>query len=108
MGQKIDSLEGESIVSSFDGGPIGHDALAWEHEGNAAIRAGDWKLVRHGNQEPWELYNIAEDRTELNDLAEQQKERVQSLAAQWQTWAERTHVVPKPGAGPNAKQKKAK
>lgn len=107
-GQRIDPLEGKSIVGSFDGGPIGHETLAWEHEGNAAIRAGDWKLVRHGNQDPWELYNIADDRTEMKNLAEQNKERVQSLAAQWQTWAVRTHVFPKPGGGPAGKQKKAK
>ena len=106
-GQKIDPPEGKSIVPSFDDQPIGHETLAWEHEGNAAIRAGDWKLVRHG-QDPWELYNIAEDRTELNDLAGQNKERVQALAAQWQTWAERTHVFPKPGGGNAGKQKKAK
>ena len=42
--------------------------LFWEHEGNRAVRRGDFKLVAvHGG--PWELYNIAEDRTELRDLA---------------------------------------
>jgi len=32
------------------------------------LRDGDWKLVSF-RSEPWELYNIAEDRTELHDLA---------------------------------------
>ena len=38
--------------------PIERDALFWEHEGNAAIRVGDWKLVRLGRNGPWELYNL--------------------------------------------------
>ncbi len=96
-GHKIHPPEGKSLVASFTDGPIGHDFLAWEHEGNAALRAGDWKVVRRGPQGAWELYSIASDRTELNNLAGQQPERVQALAAQWRTWAERTHVFPKPG-----------
>lgn len=104
-GQKIDPPDGKSIVPSFDDKPIGHEFLAWEHEGNAALRAGDWKIVRRGGQGPWELYNIADDRTELNDLSNQHADRVKSMAAQWQTWAERTQVFPKPGPGPAGKSK---
>src|SRR5205823_9740252 len=91
-GHKIDPPEGKSLVASLTDGPIGHDFLAWEHEGNAAVRAGDWKIVRRGPQGAWELYNLAHDRTELNNLADQQPQRVQAMAAQWQSWAERTHV----------------
>ena len=107
-GQKIDPPEGKSIVPTFDEQSIEREFLAWEHEGNAALRAGDWKIVRRGAQGPWELYNIAADRTELNNLAVQQGERVKSMAAQWQTWAERTRVFPKPGPGPGTKAKQVK
>jgi arylsulfatase len=105
VGHTIVPLEGKSLVSSFDDGPIDHDLLAWEHEGNAAIRAGDWKLVRREAQGVWELYDLARDRTELNNLAGQQPERVEQLAATWQAWAERTHVFPKPGGNQGAKSK---
>jgi len=95
-GQSITPLEGKSLVPSFDDRPIDRDFLAWEHEGNAAIRVGDWKLVRRGPTGAWELYNLASDRSELDDLAAQQQQRVNELAAKWQTWAERCHVFPKP------------
>ena len=39
---------GRSLVPAFDNQPIQRDALFWEHEGNAAVRVGDWKLVRLG------------------------------------------------------------
>ena len=41
-----------SLVPAFDNKPIQRDAIYWEHEGNAAIRAGDWKLVRLGRNGP--------------------------------------------------------
>ena len=101
----IQPYEGKSLVPAFDGHPMDRDFLAWEHEGNAAIRSGDWKLVRLRPQGAWELYNIAEDRTELNDLAAQHPERVASMSKQWQAWAERTHVFPKPGGNQKGKSK---
>jgi arylsulfatase len=106
-GQKIDPPEGRSIVPTFDDKPIERGFLAWEHEGNAALRAGDWKIVRRGAQGPWELYNIATDRTELENLAGQNAERINRMTAAWQSWAERTQVFPKPGPGPAAKAKQA-
>jgi arylsulfatase A-like enzyme len=104
-GHKIDPPEGKSLLSALDDHPIDRDFLAWEHEGNAALRSGDWKLVRFGPQGSWELYNIAHDRTELNNLAALQPNRVQSMSKQWQAWAERTHVFPKPGGNQKGKTK---
>ena len=70
--------------------------LFWEHEGNAAVRAGDWKLVRAGKAGAWELYDMKADRGEMHDLAGQQTERVADLSAKWEAWAERTNVKPFP------------
>jgi arylsulfatase A-like enzyme len=103
--QPILPCEGRSLVPALDDQPIERDFLAWEHEGNAAIRAGDWKLVRLGAQGNWELYDLAHDRTELHNLAAEQQERVHKLASQWQAWAERTHVFPMPGGNQGAKSK---
>jgi hypothetical protein len=47
-----------------------------------ALRDGDWKLVSY-KSEPWELYNIAKDRTELNDVAAEHPDIVERMAAQW-------------------------
>jgi arylsulfatase A-like enzyme len=96
-GQTIPPMEGKSLVPAFTDQPIPRtDALYWEHEGNAAVRVGDWKLVRKGRRGPWELYDMARDRTEMHDLAADKPEKVQDLEAKWQAWAVRTHVKPYP------------
>ena len=41
-------------------------------------RQGDWKIVR-ANNDPWELYNIAEDPTETTDLAGLHPQKVAEL-----------------------------
>lgn len=86
--------EGTSLRPAFFNQPLERDALYWEHEGNAAVRVDDWKLVRLGGQGEWELYNLAEDRTEQHNLAATHPDRVESLAARWTAWAERCHVSP--------------
>ena len=88
-------MEGRSLRPAFANQPIEREFLAWEHEGNRAIRRGDWKLVAV-KEGPWELYNIATDRTELHDVAGQEPHRVKELAAEWQRYAERTQVLPAP------------
>jgi arylsulfatase len=95
-GKPIEPMEGKSLLPAFDDRPIQRDAIYWEHEGNAAIRVGDWKLVRLGRGGPWELYNLAADRTELHDLAAAKPQLVRELAAKWDAWAQRTHVKPYP------------
>jgi arylsulfatase A-like enzyme len=97
-GHTISLLEGTSLVPAFANQPLQRDLLAWDHEGNSAIRVGDWKLVRQGESGPWELYDLSRDRAELHDLAREQPDRVEQLSEQWQRWAHRCHVFPKPGA----------
>jgi len=92
----IHPLEGRSLVPAFHGNVIQRDALFWEHEGNRAVRAGKWKLVAKGAHGKWELYDMDQDRTELHDLADEQPERVVDMAAKWNAWAERAHVLPWP------------
>ncbi|MEP0842875.1 MAG: arylsulfatase [Phycisphaerae bacterium] len=93
-GREIAPLEGKSLVPVFEGRRReGHAYLFWEHEGNRAVRQGQWKLVaQHGK--PWELYDLQADRTELNDLADQHPQRVKEMAAQYEAWARRAGVVP--------------
>ncbi|MDF9826136.1 arylsulfatase A-like enzyme [Ereboglobus sp. PH5-10] len=87
--------------------------IFWEHEGNRAVRDGDWKLVAKGSDGPWELYNIAADRAELNNLAAQHKDIANRLAAAWENWAIEAKAKPwpwdkiKPGNA-NAKKTKTK
>jgi arylsulfatase A-like enzyme len=95
-GRPILPMEGRSLLPALDNKPIDRDALYWEHEGNAAVRVGDWKLVRYHQNGPWELYDMAADRTELHDLAAAQPDRAKDLLAKWNAWAKRVHVEPAP------------
>ncbi len=92
--QTILPMEGTSLVPTFSGETIEREALYWEHEGNRAVRVGDYKLVAKGAKGEWELYNIAKDRSEQNNLAEADPERAKALADMWQAYAERAHVLP--------------
>ncbi|KAF0175209.1 MAG: arylsulfatase [Limisphaerales bacterium] len=86
-------LPGKSLVPALQGQPLGERSLAWEHEGNRAVRVGDWKLVA-SFRGPWELYDLSRDRAELKNLAAQQPAKVKELTAAWQAWADKVGVVP--------------
>lgn len=105
-GHAIHPLDGRSLVPAFANLPIQRDALYWEHEGNAAILKGDWKLVRFQWNGVWELYNVRSDRTEQHDLSTAQPDRVKELSAMWEAWAQKDNVLPEvrvkfPHAAPN-------
>jgi arylsulfatase len=68
--------------------------LFWEHEGNAAVRVGPWKLVRKFPG-PWELYDMDADRTEMNDLAAQHPDKVREMKDLYAAWTERCGVIPR-------------
>lgn len=108
VGRKLSPLEGISILPAISDQPLARPApLFWEHEGNKAVRDGQWKLVAVHDQ-PWELYDIENDRVEMKNLADQFPERVQALAAQWEQWAHRAQVLPKPTPQNNPVKKKGK
>lgn len=107
-GKPVQPMEGRSLLPAFRNEPIRRDALYWEHEGNAAIREGDMKLVRNGRDGAWELYDVKADRTEQHDLAAQQPEKAGALAAKWQAWAERAQVIPYPEPGKAKRKAKGK
>ena len=55
---------------------------------------GKWKLVSHREGQPWELYDIEADRTELHDLAAKDPQRVAKIDKVWTEWATRCNVLP--------------
>ena len=107
-GQAIQPMEGRSLLPAFANQPIERDAIYWEHEGNAAIRVGDMKLVRLGATGAWELYDLKADRTEQHDLAAEKPDLAKELAAKWDAWAERCNVKHSGGATGGGKKKKKK
>lgn len=97
-GREIQPLEGESLLPLIAGRPWRREApMVWEHEGNRAVRSGQWKLVSEYGR-PWELYDMQADRTELRDLAGSRAGRATAaaLARVWDEWAQRCGVSPWP------------
>lgn len=90
-GKTILPPEGRSLVPIFRNETGEPRAIYWEHEGNLGVRRGDWKGVRTHRQK-WELYNLAEDRTETENLAGKHPEKLEELQGLWQAWAERCGV----------------
>lgn len=103
-------MQGESLVPALEKRTDeGREWVFWEHEGNRAVRYGDWKLVsRYVNDtvyfnrwhfpkspraQEWELYNIKEDRTEQFDVLETHPELVAKMKKKWEEWANKVGVI---------------
>jgi len=99
-GNKIHHLEGESLLHSIKNESDERESVMfWEHEANRAVRSQEWKLVLKASEEypfdgKWELYNLADDRTEMNDLAGTYPEKVEEMKTMWEDWAQRIKVYP--------------
>ena len=80
------AVDGISFVPELLGRPgqKRHDVLYWEilikNQGRQALRAGDWKLLRQGQDAPWELYDLAHDVGETTNLAARHPDVVSRLA----------------------------
>ena len=100
----ITPAQGISLAAALRGEPHApHPPLFWEHEGNRAVRVGNWKLVAEHNK-PWELYDLAADRSETHDLAKQLPEKVNELEREYQQWADRVGVRPWPSDSPRTQK----
>jgi len=94
-GHDILPTEGISLLPLMQRKPWkGHDALFFEHEGNRAVRQGDWKLVSEYPENKWHLYNIKDDRNELNDLAAKYPDRVKAMDERYNAWAAHAGALP--------------
>ncbi|MBI1388992.1 MAG: sulfatase-like hydrolase/transferase [bacterium] len=95
-GHRLLPLEGESLLPvSFGEKDKNNDrTLYFEHERGRAIREGDWKLVANKNTpQKWELYHLADDLTETNNLAQQEPDRVKRMSDKWRAWANRVGAI---------------
>ncbi len=85
---------GTSLVGLLGGDdrPVHTEPIFWEHEGNAAVRWGRWKLVREYEQ-AWELYDIQADRTELHNLSQANSAKRDEMIKLWERWATEHQVA---------------
>ena len=89
-GTEITPLQGESLLSALLGmKPVRSKPLYWEWSRGEAMHEGDWKLVRWGKENPWDLYNVSDDPTETRNLAQDDPDRVKSMEQQFMEWKEK-------------------
>jgi arylsulfatase A-like enzyme len=92
-GHRITPLEGHTLVPVFQGKQRPEHVICWEHEGNRAVRQSNWKLVARFKG-PWELYDLAADRSETRNLAQSNPSKLKEMIAIYDAWTKRAGVVP--------------
>jgi arylsulfatase A-like enzyme len=97
-GRTVLPMDGVSVVDYLAGtAPAPHDgeALGWELYGNRALIVDEWKAILtwppEGSGE-WQLFNLAADPGEANDLAENSPRRLESMVSLWRGYAEQNGV----------------
>ena len=98
-GSPIAPLQGVSLIPLLIGesdAAFTQRGLGWEAYGMDAYRRRDWKVLKlpepYGNGQ-WQLYNLAEDPGEVNDLSAQNPALVNELARAWEGYAEANGVI---------------
>ena len=86
-GQKIVPMQGMSLLPIMQGETVERGKpLFWQWQKGKAVREGKWKIVAHGKDADWELFNVDEDPTEINNLASMQPEIVIKMDALYNSW----------------------
>lgn len=85
QGQQVPDAPGINLLPLVaKDGSVAHTSLWWLHEGNRALRVGDWKIVSAGKNAAWELYDLSADRSESKNLAKQMPQKVAELSTLWE------------------------
>ncbi len=89
-------VDGVSIVPALKNGDaeLDREAIYWHYPHNSpqggtpsgAVRVGDWKLIEFFDDGRVELYNLANDLSEQNDLAAKMPQRVEQMHEQLKAW----------------------
>ena len=86
------SLPGESLSYLWNGKKPSTKTYFWEHEGNKAMRKGNWKLVKDFEDPSWELYDLSTDICETKNLASTQVKVLNEMLAEYTLWSNKVGV----------------
>jgi arylsulfatase A-like enzyme len=82
-----DSLDGQNLLPMLTSkNPLAARTLNWRFWGQTAVRQGDWKFLKMGNQQSF-LFNLAKDPSESKNLIKQHPEIAARLEKCAVTWA---------------------
>lgn len=97
-GHKIRKMSGLSLLPIFETGKRkGHKFIGFEHFREKALMSRDgWKIVQPGDKSSWELYNLANDRSEQHNVAGEYPAILKKLVSEYHKWAKETMVEPAP------------
>ena len=91
----ITPMQGVNLLPLWQGKNLQRkEPIFWEHEGNIALREGKWKLVKEDKEKEFQLYDMENDRTEMNDLSEKEPAKVKEMMQKYEK--KYTHVGAKP------------
>ena len=109
QGREVIAMEGRSVVPVLTGASASirepGDFMGWELFGKQALRQGDWKImyvpsipsrdVRLPVLKPgqWQLYNLADDPAEMNDLAPSNPEKLREMLALWEQYTQEINFI---------------
>lgn len=86
-GHCIQTCQGESLLGLLQNRSWNREQpIFFEHEGNSAVRMGQFKLVRVHGQD-WELYDMEVDRTELHNIVRVNSSQVRAMVNAYDNWA---------------------
>jgi hypothetical protein len=92
-GHTLQPLDFESLLPAMESHRWTRSTpLFWEHEGNAAVRDGNLKLVGRFKR-PWELYDMEVDRTELHGLSHGNRRLLDQMTTKYEHWAGSVGVI---------------
>lgn len=105
-GRQVAPLRGHSMLDYLEGAANAVHApdyaTGWELFGRRAIRQGNWKAVYipvpSWGAAPWQLYDLARDPGETNDLAARHPDVLAALLDLWRRYADETGVLPYPAS----------
>jgi len=80
-------FDGKDPLPLLTGGaPSPHESFYFEYRRHAALRKGDWKIVREHPNRPWQLFHLKSDQQESRNLAEDRPDKVHALNRAFATW----------------------
>lgn len=99
-GQEVLPVKGKSLLPLVTGeSDEVHDEdeyMGWELYGHRSVRQGDWKIVwdtNEGDAAQWQLFNLANDISEQNNLATELPDRLEQMVQLWDRYAEENGVI---------------
>lgn len=87
-GNTILPMAGQSLAGEIESGVSQpHRPIYWSLKGHRSVIFDHYQLVSSGKKDPWHLYDLNKDRSELDDIAGENKQLVRNYVVMWKKWA---------------------